>query len=267
MSFDRTPPAWRLPAGVNSALWQYTQTPRLAEEEDDYFRDHPLFAADSEIVDARFTVPGPLVDLGCGAGRHALAFARRGFPVVAVDLSEAMLAQVAAKARAAGVSARLLCLRAGLCDLGAIRDGSFDYALSMFSTLGMIRGRAARRQALSEANRILRPGGRLALHAHNLFLNFRNPQGRLWLLHQALKMAVGRPDAGDRRMIYRGIPGMEVHLYRWRELRRELRGAGFHIDEVLALDAVRARPIVVPWLLPRLRAGGWIVLARRLDQI
>jgi SAM-dependent methyltransferase len=267
MRFNCTPPAWRLPEGVNAALWRYTQTPRLAEEEDEYFRGHPLFQADARILDDRFTEPGRLADLGCGAGRHALRFARRGFAVVAVDLSDAMLAQVLAKAQAAGASARLLGLRASLCELGALRDRSFDYALSMFSTLGMIRGSAARRQALSEAYRILRPGGRLALHAHNLFLNLRNPQGRLWLLHQALKIALRMPDAGDRRMTYRGIPDMEVHLYRWGELHRELRGAGFQIDEVLAIDAVQARSIVAPWFLPRLRAGGWIVLARRPDQI
>jgi SAM-dependent methyltransferase len=265
MSLDRIPPAWRLPEGVNSALWEYTQTSRLAEEEDDYFRDHPLFAADARALDARFTTPGPLVDLGCGTGRHALRFARRGFPVVAVELSLAMLAAVAAKARAEGVSEAVLGIRANLCRLRALPDRSFSYALSMFSTLGMIRGAAPRRKALSEAFRILRPGGRLALHAHNLFLNLRNPQGRRWLLQQAWKVALGHPDAGDRRMVYRGIPGMEVHLYRWRELRRDLRDAGFRIDEVLAIDAVHAQPIAAPWFLPGVRAGGWIVFARRPD--
>ena len=33
MNFDRIPPAWRLPEGVNASLWEYTHTPRLAEEE------------------------------------------------------------------------------------------------------------------------------------------------------------------------------------------------------------------------------------------
>ncbi len=263
MSLDRIPPAWRLPEGVNAALWQYTQTPRLAHEEDAYFRGHPLFEADARAVDARFTSPGPLVDLGSGTGRHAIRFAGRGFPVVAVELSQAMLAEVALKARAAGVSARVLGIRANLCRLGALPDRSFTYALSMFSTLGMIRGPTARRKALAETHRILEPGGRLALHAHNLFLNLRDPQGRLWLLHQAVKIALGRTDAGDRRMIYRAIPGMEVHLYRWRELRRDLARAGFSVDEVLALDAVHARPITAPWFLPGVRAGGWIVFARR----
>ena len=102
-----------------------------------------------------------------------------------------MLAQVVAKARTARVSASILGVRANLCRLGALPDRSFAYALSMFSTLGMIRGRHARRQALAEAFRILRPGGRLALHAHNLLLNLRNPQGRLWLLSQALQGSRG----------------------------------------------------------------------------
>jgi SAM-dependent methyltransferase len=263
MGLDRIPPAWRLPEGVNASLWEYTQAQRLADEEEDYFRDHPLFAADAPLLDERFTEPGPLVDLGCGTGRHAVRFAHRGFPVVAVDLSQPMLARVAARAEERGAAGSLLGLRANLCRLGAIPDRTFAYALSMFSTLGMIRGAVPRRKALAEAFRILRPGGRLALHAHNVLLNMRNPQGRLWLAGQTVKMLLRRPDAGDRRMVYRNIPGMEVHLYRWGELRRDLRGAGFRIEDVLAIDAVRARPIGLPWLLPGIRAGGWIVFARR----
>jgi SAM-dependent methyltransferase len=263
MNLDRLPPNWRLPEGVNTALWEYTQTSRLAEEEDDYFRHHPLFEADARALDVRFTVPGPLADLGCGTGRNALRFAQRGFPVAAVELSLPMLVHLSNRARALCVSEFVLGIRANLCRLDALPDRSFSYALSMFSTLGMIRGPSARRRALAESFRILVPGGRLALHAHNLFLNLRDSQGRIWLLQQVAKAALGRPGVGDRRMIYRGIPGMEVHLYRWGELRRDLLDAGFVIDEVLAIDAVRSRPIVAPWFLPGVRAGGWIVFAHR----
>ncbi len=158
MSAFRTPPAWRLPEGVDPPLWQYTHTPRLAAEEDAYFSEHPLFRVDARILDERFTAPGRLVDLGCGAGRHALRFASRGFTVAAVDLSRSMLEVVGQKAPAAGV--KILRVEANLCRLGCFPDGMFDYALSMFSTLGMIRGRDARRRALREFGRILRPGGR-----------------------------------------------------------------------------------------------------------
>src|SRR5262249_23556503 len=144
MNVSRMPPAWRLPEGIDAPLWQYTHTPRLAAEEYAYFAGHPLFQADTRALDDRFSVPGRLGDLGCGAGRHAIRYACRGFAVVAVDLSRPMLEMVGVKAQDAGV--RLLRVEANLCRLGCFPDRVFDYALSMFSTLGMIRGRAARRR-------------------------------------------------------------------------------------------------------------------------
>ena len=261
MNLPRIPPAWRLPDGVDAPLWQYTHTPRMAADEDAYFAGHPLFQADEQILDERFTVPGRLVDLGCGAGRQSVRFASRGFSVTAVDLSRSMLHVVGLKARTVGVD--LVRIQANLCRLGCLPDQSFDYALSMFSTLGMIRGRDSRQRALGEARRILRPGGRLALHAHNLWLNLRDPQGRRWLLGHAANVLSRRDSLGDRRMDYRGINGMYVHLYRWGELKRELRCAGFRIDQVIPLDEVSAAPIPMPSLVPRIRAGGWIVFARR----
>jgi SAM-dependent methyltransferase len=256
-----TPPDWKLPPGVNAPLWQYAHTPRLAEEEDDYFAGHPLFVADAHALDDRFTEPGPLIDLGCGTGRLSIRFARAGFPVTSVDLSPSMLAQLRRRAEEEGLP--ILPVRADLCRLGCITDGSFAYAISMFSTLGMIRGAASRRRALAEAARILRPGGRLALHAHNVWLNLHDPQGRRWLLGRLGGIALGRPEATDRRMTYRGIPNMEVHLYRWRELRGEVHGAGLRIEEVWPIDAVTSRRIGAPWFLPGFRAGGWIVFARK----
>jgi SAM-dependent methyltransferase len=172
-----------------------------------------------------------------------------------------MLEALGAKARNEGLP--LLGVEANLCRLGALPDATFGYALSMFSTLGMIRGAAARKRALHEAFRILRPGGRLALHAHNLWLNLRDPQGRSWLWEQARNAVLGRGGVGDRRMTYRGIAGMEVHLYGWGELSREIRGAGFRIDEVLPIDRVRSEAIALPWFAHRLRAGGWIVFGSR----
>jgi SAM-dependent methyltransferase len=261
MNLARIPPAWRLPDGVDAPLWQYTHTPRLAADEDAYFEGHPLFQADRQALDERFASPGKLVDLGCGAGRHSVHFARRGFSVTAVDLSRSMLRVVGVKAAEAGVE--ILRVQANLCRLGCLPDKSFDYAISMFSTLGMIRGRASRRRALAEACRILKPGGRMVLHVHNLWLNLRDSQGRRWLVRHAANVLMGRDWLGDRRMDYRGINGMYVHLYRWGELKSELRRAGLRVEGVIPLDEVSAAPIEKPWLAHGFRAGGWIVFARR----
>ncbi|GAC1469701.1 MAG: class I SAM-dependent methyltransferase [Isosphaeraceae bacterium] len=261
MSQHPVPPSWRLPPGINASLWHYAHTERLAEEEDAFFAGHPLFAFDRRTLDERFTEPGPLIDLGCGTGRLALHFARKGFPVAAVEFSRAMLQAVETKASSEGLD--VLKVRANLCDLRCLPDRHFQYGLSMFSTLGMIRGARSRRMALAEAFRVLKPGGRLALHAHNVWLNLRDSQGRRWLLDQFARALTGRSEFGDRRMLYRGIPEMEVHLYRWSELRRELRSTGFLLEEVIPIDAVHARPIALRRVFPHLRCGGWIVFARK----
>ncbi len=261
MNWARTPPAWRMPEGVDEPLWQYAHTPRLAAEEDAFFAGHPLFEADAHVLQERFREPGRLVDLGCGVGRHAVSFALRGFQVTAVDLSHDMLQAVARKAADSGRHVGLV--QANLCRLGCFPDGQFDYAISMFSTLGMIRGSRARDLALREAARVLRPGGRLALHAHNIWLNLSDPQGRSWLLRHLAQAVTLRGQLGDRSMTYRGIPGMSVHLFRWGELRRLFHRAGLKIDEVLPIDRSTAQSIPRPWLCPSIRAGGWIVIATR----
>jgi SAM-dependent methyltransferase len=254
------PGRWQLPPGVDPALWEYASSDRLAREEDRYFAADPLTRSDEAILGRRLATPCDLVDLGCGAGRLSLAFARRGFRVTAIDLSAPMLRALGRSADAEGLA--IARVRANLCRLEGLLDARFDAAISMYSTLGMISGAEARREALRAACRVLRPGGILALHAHNLWLHLHNPQGRRWLIAELSRRAVGRPPS-DRRMTYRGIPGLAVHAFGWSELRDCLASAGFRIEESIPLDAISARPIRWRGLLHRLRAGGWIVMARK----
>ncbi|GIW87439.1 MAG: SAM-dependent methyltransferase [Isosphaeraceae bacterium] len=259
------PPDWCLPTGVDAPLWAYAHSERLALEDDGYFAGHPLLNADLDYVLSRLRPPGVVADLGCGTGRAALALAARGFEILAVDLSPAMLRHLAAQARRNQLP--ILAIRGNLCDLRTIRSESCDAALLLFSTLGMIRGRAARRRALAQAAQIVKPSGRLILHAHNLWHNLRQPGGRSWLASQWLMLALDPDRAGDRPMTYRGIPNLIVHQYRYRELRADLLASGWTIVDQTALDAVTARPIRWPGLLPSLRAGGWLVTAQRTARI
>ena len=256
------PPAWQMPAGVDRALWNYTHEPRLAYDEDRYFQGHPLLAADLPWVIERLKPASTVADLGCGTGRAALALARLGHRVVAVDLSKPMLAQLDQMARSQRLN--LLPVQANLCNLQALAPGQFDAQLLLFSTLGMVRERAARQQVLAEAARISKPSGMLLLHAHNLWENLSHPSGRAWLLRYLPKLLVGGEQAGDRPMTYRGIPNLIVHQYRLSELRADLVAGGWRIHEITPLNSATAQRVKGPTAWARFRCGGWLIMARRL---
>jgi demethylmenaquinone methyltransferase/2-methoxy-6-polyprenyl-1,4-benzoquinol methylase len=101
--------------------------------------------------DALAGAPGRrLADVGGGTGNYALVLRREGWEPVVVDRSPAMLARAAAKG--------LETVEADAQRL-PFEDESFD-AVTMISMLHHVEDRDA---ALAEAQRILRPGGRLVL--------------------------------------------------------------------------------------------------------
>ena len=102
--------------------------------------------------------PGRLLDVGCGGGAHAVAFAERGWTVTGVDLSRAQLEL----ARARGVDV-------GEADATALpfEDASFDAAVSTFTHTDLEDFPAV----LRETARVLRPEGRLVyLGVHPCFV-------------------------------------------------------------------------------------------------
>jgi SAM-dependent methyltransferase len=114
------------------------------------------------LVDALTLEAGERVlDVGCGPGRHALAFARRGIEVVGVDLSEDFVALAHEAAVAEGLPARF-----EVVDVrGLAFDGQFDAAVCLCQGgFGLLGGRdePAVFERIAAA---LRPGGRLALTA------------------------------------------------------------------------------------------------------
>jgi SAM-dependent methyltransferase len=95
------------------------------------------------------------VDLGAGFGMHAIPLAHRGYAVVAVDTSAALLAQLREQAGA-------LPARAVEDDLSGFRrhlDGRADLILCMGDTLTHLPALGCVEQLFADAAGALRPGG------------------------------------------------------------------------------------------------------------
>lgn len=252
-------PDWRLPRGVSRGLWDYIRAPHIADQYDEYFAYNSLFEFDEAILARHFTKPGRIIDLGCGTGRLLVPFARRGFTGVGVDLSHHMLEVVREKAQLENLP--IAGVVANITELDCFAEHSADYAICMFSTLGMIRGRENRLQVLRHACRMLKPGGVFVLHVHNRWYNLFDPQGRRWLLQNAFRSLIGRDEElGDKVYDYRGIRNVFLHTFSQGELTADLKAGGFKIRECVTLDTTRHRPLTRPWLLRRIRANGWIVV-------
>jgi SAM-dependent methyltransferase len=140
-------------------------------------------------------------------------------------------------------------------------ENTADYALCLFSTLGMIRGRRNRRQVLENVRRIVKPGGLFVMHVHNYWFNLFDPLGRRWLVKHFFERLKDRSvEPGDKFFPFHGITQMFLHTFKQSELRRELRAAGFRFREWIPLGVDRQRPLSYPYCFGRFRANGWIVV-------
>jgi len=117
------------------------------------------YAAETDFVDGRLrahgAAAGKLLDLGCGTGVHAIAFARRGWSVAGVDLSQDMIARAKARAEQAGL---VIPFRQGdACETGPERG--FDAVVSLFHVASYQNDPAQLAALFRTAHAALKPGG------------------------------------------------------------------------------------------------------------
>jgi SAM-dependent methyltransferase len=133
------------------------------------------YLAECDVIERVFKMygQGPIrrvLDLGCGTGGHAVPLAERGYEVVGVDRSEAMLeharrrySQAIQKDRP---GARASPARFEQGELGSLELGQrFEAVLMMFAVLSYQIGNADVLAALASARRHLQPGGLLFFDA------------------------------------------------------------------------------------------------------
>jgi SAM-dependent methyltransferase len=116
--------------------------------------------AEEETLWQRYvTRPCRILDVGCGAGREAIALLKQGHRVVATDISRSMLRAASQMAAEHQVQLPLVWMSDPL-KLPA-PNGAFDCVLALAQLLSHIPGRASRIGMLREMRRALTPGGLL----------------------------------------------------------------------------------------------------------
>jgi len=117
-----------------------------------------------------------VLDLCCGQGRHSLELARRGFQVVGVDLSEALLYAARKRAESEGLSVTFL-----QCDMREIDfKDEFDAVINMFTSFGYLESEAEDEKVLGKVAQALKSGGKFLLDVVNRDRLVRDFQGREW---------------------------------------------------------------------------------------
>jgi ubiquinone/menaquinone biosynthesis C-methylase UbiE len=131
--------------------------------------------------------PARLLDVGGGPGTYAAPLARRGYQVHLVDpvpLHVEQARQAVGTGPAAGFTAAM-----GDARKLAEPDRSQDAAL-LFGPLYHLTDAESRQQALSEAGRVLRPGGRLLAMAVSRFASLLDGLYQGWLGDPAFRPIV-----------------------------------------------------------------------------
>jgi len=147
-----------------------------------------------------------LLDLGCGAGRHAFEAARRGAEVVALDADHGELQGVRATAAAMAEAGEIqvpasITAAAGDATRMPFPDHSFDLVIAA----EVLEHIPADQDAINEISRVLRPGGIAAVTVPAWF-----PERVCWALSDD----------------YHNVPGGHVRIFTRRELAIKLRRAG-----------------------------------------
>jgi len=197
----------------------------------------------------RLPLRARILDVACGYGRHAGELARRGFRVVGVEMSRAMLAE-AQRRFTGGPDLRFI-----QQDMRRIAFRSeFDAVVSFYTSFGYFTP-AQNEAALRRMARALRPGGKLLIDHRDPSYDARLP--RLHWYRSGRRRLVLEEREFDRRtktidcaqlVVTTGQPSVVERSFRLQEFslpewRRMLRRAGLRFLRAYAgYDGRRYRP-------------------------
>ena len=174
-----------------------------------------------------------VLDMACGAGRHAITFAKMGFKVTAVDLSDRLISEANKSANEEGVELDFV-----LSDILEFEtDKKFDLAVNLFTSIGYFEKDDENYAVIKKANDLLNHGGYFVLDYFNKDFLLKNLIPTSVFSENGLKITQNRSIEGRRivKKIRVDKSGSSkefyesVRLYSCDELSKYIENAGFKI--------------------------------------
>ncbi len=213
--------------------------------DEDYLRTLPFLTPQATQAEAEFVLDAMglaagahVLDVGCGYGRHAMELAARGFHVVGLDLSTALLVRGGEEARRRGLTINFV--QGDMRELDF--ENQFDGAYCLFSTFGYFDDET-NKKALTNIGKALKPGGKVLVEILNRDYLITDLPTRVWwegegcvvleeveLNYFSSRIQVNRSVVfDDGRQLEQEI---SVRAYSLHEVGKLMHAAGFRVLEV-----------------------------------
>lgn len=164
-----------------------------------------------------------ILDIGCGAGRHSLELARRGFESVGIDISSGLIEVATNIADKENLKATFYVQDAR----GLEFSNEFDAAICLCEgAFGLAGDEQGHRDILKGIYDALKPGGMFILTAMSALTGIRNAKAESfdpYTLTAIFDEAITSPD-GETKTVR-----LYTTAFTYRELKWLLQGAGFEV--------------------------------------
>ena len=174
-----------------------------------------------------------VLDMACGAGRHALIFAKFGYKVTAVDLSQRLISE--AKKNAEQENIEIEFVLSDILDFEISKK--FNLAVNLFTSIGYFEKDNENFAVIKKANDLLNYGGYFVLDYFNKDFLLKNLVPTTIFSENGLKITQNRSIEGARVVKKITIDNSgsseefyeSVRVYSYDEISKYVEDAGFNI--------------------------------------
>ena len=177
-----------------------------------------------------------MLDMACGAGRHAIVLAKMGYNVNAVDLSERLISEAKKEALVNGVKINFV-----LSDiLDYNPDKHFDLVVNLFTSIGYFESDEENYAVVHKAYSLLKQGGYFVLDYFNKDFLLKNLIPTTVFSENGIRIIQNRAVEGTRIVKKINIENKglieefyeSVRLYSKDEILRFISNSGFTVEKL-----------------------------------